>query len=55
MRNRLLRVLFLGTHATIPRWTGYAVGYQLVQRYLVDHPGETAASLVGEPASSFRP
>ena len=46
---------FLGGHASIPRWTGYAVGYELVRQYLALNPGETAVSLVGEPAASFRP
>lgn len=46
---------FLGADPEIPRWTGYAVGYELVRQYFERNPGATAASLVGEPARSFRP
>jgi len=45
---------FFGASASIPRWTGYAVGFHLVSEYLLAHPGATAASLVGEPANAFR-
>lgn len=44
---------FLGATPAIPRWTGYAIGYELVRRYLVANPGQTAASLVDLPASRF--
>lgn len=37
-----------------PRWAGYTLGYQMVGRYLADHPNETAASLVDASASKFR-
>lgn len=46
---------FLGANPAIPRWAGYAVGYDLVRQHLESRPAETAASLVGEPAASFRP
>jgi len=39
---------------TYPRWVGYSLGYDLVGRYLSDHPDETAASLVDTPAHEFR-
>ena len=38
----------------IPRWTGYALGYHLVTKYLATHPDQTAASLVDVPAGAFR-
>lgn len=46
---------FYGTGLEIPRWTGYAVGYELVRRYLAENPGARASGLVGEPATSFIP
>ena len=46
---------FFGTGSEIPRWTGYAVGFELVRRYLAENAGFRASSLVGEPASSFVP
>ncbi|NIX39030.1 MAG: peptidase [Gemmatimonadetes bacterium] len=45
---------FFGTSPSIPRWTGYAVGFELVGIYLDAHPGSSASGLVGEPADSFR-
>ena len=47
-------VWFLGTR-DLPRWTGYSLGFHLVDVYLANHPGSSAASLVHEPAESFRP
>jgi hypothetical protein len=38
----------------LPRWVGYSLGYQLVERYQADHPGESAADLVARPATAFR-
>lgn len=37
---------FFGREGHIPRWAGYALAYDLVARYLVNHPGATAAGLV---------
>ena len=37
----------------IPRWTGYTLGYDLVETYLRAHPGTTASELVSAPASLF--
>lgn len=45
---------FFGTTTTIPRWTGYTLGFRAVTSYLAAHPGTSARSLAGEPASSFR-
>lgn len=46
---------FFDTSPTLPRWTGYTLGFRLVETYLAAHPGATAAQLVGTPAPSFRP
>lgn len=40
---------------SVPRWTGYTVGFELVSRYLEGRPGSLASGLVGEPAKSFVP
>lgn len=39
---------------SIPRWTGYTLGYTMVHAYLADHP-QTAAELVSAPAYLFTP
>ncbi len=41
--------------AEIPRWAGYAIGFELVRRYLETHPGIRVSELLGEPAESFLP
>jgi hypothetical protein len=41
--------------AGLPRWTGYTLGYRLVEAYLAGRPGVTAAQLVHTPAEAFRP
>lgn len=46
---------FYGTNPSIPRWTGYAVGFELVRAYLEQHPTSSASGLAGEPATSFVP
>ena len=46
---------FFGTNPSIPRWTGYAVGFELVRAYLDEDAERRASALVGEPASSFVP
>jgi uncharacterized protein YjaZ len=46
---------FFGPTATLPRWTGYTLGYRLVESYQAAHAGATAAQLVDTPASQFRP
>lgn len=46
---------FFGADPTLPRWTGYTLGYRLVERYQAAHPGVSAAQLVAAPADSFRP
>lgn len=37
----------------LPKWTGYSLGYFLVAEYIIKHPSQTAASLVGESSKSF--
>ena len=49
------RAWFVGTDPAIPRWTGYAIGFELVRNYLAANTGRRASGLVGEPASSFLP
>ena len=44
---------FFGTDPVIPRWTGYAVGFEIVRRYLSDHPDRRASDLVAEDAETF--
>jgi hypothetical protein len=39
--------------AGIPRWSGFTIGYHIVQSYLARHQRATAASIVHEPASSI--
>jgi Predicted Zn-dependent protease (DUF2268) len=46
---------FFGPSPPLPRWTGYTLGFRLVEAYQAAHPGATAASLVDTPASAFRP
>lgn len=46
---------FFGPSAPLPRWTGYTLGYRLVEAYRVGRPGESAAALVNTPANAFRP
>ncbi len=46
---------FFGRSALVPRWAGYTIGFELVQRYKDANPGATAASLVDAEADLFRP
>ncbi len=39
----------------LPRWTGYTLGWRLVERYQAAHSGATAAALVNRSAQEFRP
>jgi hypothetical protein len=45
---------FFGSDPTIPRWTGYALGWRLVVDYQGGH-GERASDLWAAPASAFLP
>jgi uncharacterized protein YjaZ len=46
---------FLGSDPSIPRWTGYAIGFDLVSNYLDANRDHRPSSLHDEPASSFEP
>lgn len=46
---------FFGTDPGIPRWTGYSIGYEIVNNYLLNHPTKKASGLHNEPAISFKP
>lgn len=39
----------------LPRWLGYSMGYQLVARYLAEHPQARASGLVSVDAEIFLP
>jgi uncharacterized protein YjaZ len=41
--------------SSVPRWTGYAVGFELVRAHLDGDPMRRASTLVDEPAASFVP
>jgi uncharacterized protein YjaZ len=43
---------FFGT-AALPRWTGYTLGFRIVEAYRSAHPGVAAAQLVAMPADVF--
>jgi uncharacterized protein YjaZ len=45
---------FFGTR-DIPRWTGYAIGFDMTRRFLLANPGRPASQLSAEPATSFIP
>lgn len=49
------RAWFLGTDPSIPRWTGYSVGFDLVGRHLEQDSARRASALVDEPAQAFMP
>lgn len=46
---------FLGGDPSIPRWAGYAIGYELVGRHLAANPEVSATSLVDSPATTIVP
>jgi hypothetical protein len=46
---------FFDADPSLPRWTGYTLGYRLVDAYIEVHAGSSASSLVTTPASAFRP
>lgn len=49
------RWFFEAGQPQLPRWTGYTLGWRLVEDHRAAHPGSTAATLVNTPASAFRP
>lgn len=46
---------FFDADPSLPRWTGYTLGFRIVDAYISAHPGATATTLVSTPASAFRP
>ena len=46
---------FFGQGDSIPRWTGYAVGYELVRRHLAADTTRRASTLVRVPAATIAP
>jgi uncharacterized protein YjaZ len=46
---------FFGRGYILPVWTGYTLGFRLVEAYKKQHPGETSVTLVHMPARVFRP
>ena len=44
---------FFGTDETIPRWTGYTLGFRLVEEYLQKNNNDQPSDLYDEAASSF--
>ena len=46
---------FFGVGSTVPRWTGYAVGFGLVDSYLMANGTRRPSDLFDEPAESFVP
>lgn len=46
---------FYGSPGGIPRWTGYTIGFVVVQEFLDANPGRRPSGLVDEPAASFVP
>lgn len=45
---------FFGT-GSVPNWTGYTIGFELVRRYKAANPGSSAVTLVNSDADLFRP
>lgn len=45
---------FFGSNS-IPRWTGYSIGYDLVEKYLAANPDKKPSTLFDETANSFTP
>ena len=46
---------FFGSEPTkVPRWTGYTLGYDLIDAYIKSHPGELASKLVLADTILFR-
>jgi uncharacterized protein YjaZ len=35
----------------LPRWAGYRIGYDIVERFIARHPGETASDLATSPTA----
>jgi uncharacterized protein YjaZ len=44
---------FGSTERNIPRWTGYSLGFYLVEKYLKTHPDQKASNLYNVEAEEF--
>ena len=44
---------FIGSSKDIPRWTGYSLGFYLVEKYLEAHPDQKASTLYNVKAEEF--
>lgn len=51
--HEINRSWMFGNKKDIPRWTGYSLGFYLIERYLKSHLNETAASLYNVKAQEF--
>ena len=50
--TEIRRILF-GDNDRIPTWTGYAIGYRIVQRYMEVKGDASPAGMIGMPASAI--
>jgi Predicted Zn-dependent protease (DUF2268) len=46
---------FFGADPSIPRWTGYSIGFDLTRTFLRAHPDRHPSELYAEPTRSFIP
>ena len=55
MTDRLYDDWFLkgSHHKNLSRWTGYALGFEMIKRYLKHHPDESVVSLINIPAKKI--
>lgn len=44
---------FFGTSTDIPKWTGYSLGYDIINKYLKRHPDKKPSQLYGAKAEIF--
>jgi len=44
---------FYGSSKDIPRWTGYSLGFYLVEKYLKNHPNQKTSDLYNVKAEEF--
>lgn len=48
-----IRRIIYGDNDRIPTWTGYTLGFEIVQSYLRSHPNSSLANLVSMPARTI--
>ncbi|MEM7762670.1 MAG: DUF2268 domain-containing putative Zn-dependent protease [Pseudomonadota bacterium] len=46
---------FFGIGTSLPQWTGYTLGYQILRDYFDANPQENAVTSISAPADQFRP